>query len=100
MVIVLAVLFLITVAITVAIPFLQDTLMLDWLDPAQDYLIIGLIVVIWAFSLLVIWRIWRREGIWNQKPIKQTDDIASGDSGEPDDPSEPLDSDANGTTGI
>ncbi len=57
MVIVLAVLFLITVAITVAIPFLQETLMLNWLDSAQDYLIIGVIIVIWATSLLVIWRI-------------------------------------------
>jgi magnesium-transporting ATPase (P-type) len=94
MVVVLAVLFLITVAITVAIPFLQDTLMLDWLDSAQDYLIIGVIIVIWATSLLVIWRIWRLEGIWDQKPVKQTENGASGDSGGQADPNEPVNSNA------
>jgi cation-transporting ATPase E len=92
MVIVLAVLFLITVAISVAIPFLQDTLMLDWLDPAQDYLIIGVIMVIWAVSLLVIWRIWRLEGIRDQKPLKQTENVASGDSGGQEDLGESNDS--------
>ncbi|MFC1923496.1 HAD-IC family P-type ATPase [Chloroflexota bacterium] len=94
MVIVLAVLFLITVAITVAIPFLQETLMLDWLDSAQDYLIIGVIIVIWAAALLVIWRIWRLPGIWDQKKALQTENVASGDSGGQDDPSEPIDSNA------
>ena len=94
MVIVLAVLFLITVAISVAIPFLQDTLMLDWLNSAQDYLIIGVIMVIWAVSLLVIWRIWRLAGIRDQKPLKQTKNVPNGDSGGLDDPSEPNDSNA------
>ena len=92
MVIILAVLFLITVAITVAIPFLQETLMLDWLDSAQDYLIIGVITVVWAASLLVIWRLWRLEGIRDQKSVIQIENVASGDSGGQDDPSEPFDS--------
>jgi len=94
MVIVLAVLFLITVAISVVIPFLQDTLMLDWLDPAQDYLIIGVIMVIWAVSLLVIWRIWRLAGIRDQKPLKQTKNVPNGDSGGQADPNEPVNSNA------
>ena len=92
MVVVLAVLFLITVAITVAIPFLQETLMLDWLNSAQDYLIVGVIIVVWATSLLVIWRIWRLPGIWDQKPAIQAENVANGDSGVQDDPSEPYDS--------
>jgi cation-transporting ATPase E len=92
MVVVLAVLFLITVAVTVAIPFLQETLMLDWLNSAQDYLTIGVITLIWAISLLAIWRIWRLEGIWDQKPVLQTEVAASEDSAELEDPSEPIDS--------
>ena len=63
MVVVLTVLFFITVAITVAIPFLQTTLMLDWLNPLTDFLIVGSIVTIWAVALLLTWRVWRLEGI-------------------------------------
>jgi magnesium-transporting ATPase (P-type) len=59
MVAVLFVLFFITVALSAAIPFLGTTLLLDWLDSAQDYLIIGIVVLVWAFLLLGIWRIWR-----------------------------------------
>jgi len=73
MVLVLFVLFFVTVAITVAVPFLQETLMLDWLDPIQDYLIIAVVVVLWAISLLVIWRVWRLEGIRNNRKHQETD---------------------------
>ena len=71
MAVVLGILFIVTVAITVAIPFLQTTLMLDWLNSTKDYLVVGLVVLLWGISLLVIWRIWRLEGIWNQ-PEPQT----------------------------
>lgn len=67
MIIVLAVLFFLTVALTAAIPFLHDLLMLDWLDPLTDYLIVSLIVIVWAVLLLFTWRVWRLEGIWNGK---------------------------------
>jgi cation-transporting ATPase E len=66
MVVVLTVLFFITVALTAAIPFLHDLLLLDWLDPLTDFLIVGLIVLVWAVALLLTWRVWRLEGIWNQ----------------------------------
>jgi cation-transporting ATPase E len=58
MVVSLGVLFLLAVALSAAIPFLYDLLSLDWLDRAQDYLIIGLVVVLWAAALQVIWRTW------------------------------------------
>jgi magnesium-transporting ATPase (P-type) len=66
MVVVLTVLFFITVALSAAIPFLYDLLLMDWLNPLTDYLIVGLIVLIWTIALLVTWRIWRLEGIWDQ----------------------------------
>lgn len=59
MVVVLFVLFFLTVALSAAIPFLGTTLLLDWLNSAQDYLIIGIAVLVWAVFLLGIWRIWR-----------------------------------------
>lgn len=59
MVLVLYVLFFVTVALTVAIPFLQETLMLDWLDSLRDYLIIALLVIGWAIFLQTIWLFWR-----------------------------------------
>jgi magnesium-transporting ATPase (P-type) len=63
---VLTVLFFITVALSAAIPFLYDLLLLEWLDPIADFLIVGLTVLVWAIALLVTWRIWRIEGIWDQ----------------------------------
>jgi hypothetical protein len=59
MAVILGILFVLTVAITVAIPFLQTTLMLDWLNSARDYLAVVLFVFVWGTSLLVVWRIWR-----------------------------------------
>jgi cation-transporting ATPase E len=59
MVAVLLVLFFITVALSTAIPFLETNLLLDWLDSPLDYLIIGVVVFVWAVLLLGIWRIWR-----------------------------------------
>ena len=63
MVLVLTGLFLITVALSAAIPFLNDLLLLDWLDPLTDYLVITAIVIVWAAVLLVTWRIWRLPGM-------------------------------------
>jgi magnesium-transporting ATPase (P-type) len=65
MVIVLAVLFFITVALTAAIPFLFDLLLIDWLHPVTDFLIVGLIVLVWVVALLASWRVWRLERIWD-----------------------------------
>lgn len=73
MVVVLAVLFFITVALTAAIPFLQDLLLLDWLDPLTDFLIVSLIVTIWAVALLLTWRVWRLEGIWSDREDHTSD---------------------------
>jgi cation-transporting ATPase E len=67
MVLVLFVLFFVTVAITVAVPFLQETLLLDWLNSGNDYLVIALVVIVWAISLLVIWRIWRLDTTENSE---------------------------------
>lgn len=75
MVVVLTVLFFITVALSAAIPFLYDLLLLEWLDPIADFLIVGLIVLIWAAALLVIWRIWRLEGIWDQPAEEVSEDM-------------------------
>ncbi len=63
MVTVLTVLFFITVALSSAIPFLNDLLLLNWLNPVTDYLIIAAIVIAWAAVLLLIWRIWRISGM-------------------------------------
>ena len=63
MVIVLAVLFFITVALSAAVPFLHDLLLLEWLHPLTDYLVIATIVTLWAVSLLLTWRIWRIPGL-------------------------------------
>jgi len=63
MILVLTSLFFITVALSAAIPFLNDLLLLDWLDPLTDYLFIGGIVIVWAGVLLLIWRIWRLPGM-------------------------------------
>ena len=63
MVIVLTILFFITVALSSAIPFLNDLLLLNWLDPLSDYAIIATIVIIWAVFLLLLWRIWRLPGM-------------------------------------
>lgn len=63
MVIVLTILFFITVALSSAIPFLNDLLLLNWLDPLSDYVIIATIVIIWAVFLLLLWRIWRLPGM-------------------------------------
>jgi magnesium-transporting ATPase (P-type) len=78
MVIVLAVLFFLTVALTAAIPFLQDLLMLDWLDPLTDYLIVSAIVIVWAILLLLTWRIWRLESIWVGDEVKEADGSSTG----------------------
>ena len=59
MVAILAVLFFITVALTVAIPFLADLLMLEWLHNLQDYLIISAVVILWTIAVQSTWRIWR-----------------------------------------
>jgi len=63
MVIVLTTLFFITVALSSAIPFLNDLLLLNWLEPLSDYVIIATIVIIWAVFLLLLWRIWRLPGM-------------------------------------
>jgi cation-transporting ATPase E len=63
MVLVLTVLFIITVALSAAIPFLNDLLLMDWLNPLTDFLIIAGIVIVWGVVLLVIWRIWRIPGL-------------------------------------
>jgi magnesium-transporting ATPase (P-type) len=94
MVVVLTALFFLTVALTAAIPSLQDLLMLDWLDPLTDFLIVSLIVTIWAVALLLTWRVWRLEGIWEKKPVKLAENGASGDSGGQDDPNETVNSNA------
>jgi cation-transporting ATPase E len=78
MVVVLAVLFFITVALTAAIPFLQDLLMLDWLDPLTDYLFTISIVIIWSVLLLLTWRVWRLEGIWGGKEENDAEESGSG----------------------
>ena len=59
MAVILGLLFIPTVAITAAIPFLQTTLMLGWLNSAKDYLAVGMFVTVWGISLLTIWRLWR-----------------------------------------
>lgn len=63
MVVVLTMLFFITVALSSAIPFLNDLLLLNWLSPVTDYLIIAAIVIAWAAVLLLTWRIWRISGM-------------------------------------
>jgi magnesium-transporting ATPase (P-type) len=68
MVIILSVLFLITITLSVAIPFLRTTLMLDWLDSLQGYLVIGSVVVLWAISLQTIWRLLRSRRTRSMKP--------------------------------
>jgi hypothetical protein len=75
MVVVLTVLFFITVALTAAIPFLHDLLLLDWLDPLTDFLIVGLIVLVWAVALLLTWRAWRLEGIWDQPAEEGSEEV-------------------------
>jgi hypothetical protein len=56
--------------------------MLDWLNSTQDYLVVGLVVLVWGISLLVIWRFWRLEGIW-----KEPDPHTAETSGKEEDPS-------------
>ena len=63
MVVVLTVLFFITVALSSAITFLGDLLLLDWLNPLNDYGIIATIVILFAASLLLVWRLWRIPGL-------------------------------------
>jgi magnesium-transporting ATPase (P-type) len=75
MVVVLTVLFFIAVALSAAIPFLYDLLLMDWLNPMSNFLIIGLIVLVWAIALLVTWRIWRLEGIWDQPAEEASEKI-------------------------
>lgn len=58
LVVVLGILFFITVALSVGVPFLQDLLELDWLAGVQDYLVLGLVVFLWAAALQSTWRIW------------------------------------------
>lgn len=62
LVLALFVLFIIFLVITVSIPFLQETLFLNWLDPRSDYMIVTLVVITWAIALQAIWRIWRLNG--------------------------------------
>jgi len=75
MVVVLTVLFFITVALSSAIPFLYDLLLLEWLNPFTDYLIIATIVIVWAVLLLLIWRIWRTSGIWEDQEVSKVEEI-------------------------
>lgn len=63
MVLVLTGLFFVTVALSAAIPFLFDLLLLDWLTPFVDYVIVIAIVFVWAAALLLIWRVWRIAGL-------------------------------------
>ena len=63
MVVVLTVLFFITVALSSAITFLGDLLLLDWLNPLTDYAIIAMIVILCTASLLLVWRLWRIPGL-------------------------------------
>jgi cation-transporting ATPase E len=63
MVLVLTGLFFVTVALSAAIPFLFDLLLLEWLTPLLDYVIIIAIVFVWAAALLLIWRVWRIAGL-------------------------------------
>jgi magnesium-transporting ATPase (P-type) len=73
MAVILGVLFILTVAIAVAVPFLQTTLMLDWLNSTRDFLAVGLFVLVWGISLLVVWRIWRLEGIFSETETQTTE---------------------------
>jgi hypothetical protein len=52
--------------------------MLDWLDPLTDFLTVGTIVTIWAAALLLIWRVWRLEGIWGDREDHTPDGDGSG----------------------
>ena len=72
---VLTVLFFITVALSSAITFLNDLLLLEWLHPLMDYLIIVAIVIVWAVILLLIWRIWRTSGIWEDQEVSKVEEI-------------------------
>jgi magnesium-transporting ATPase (P-type) len=89
MVLVLTVLFFITVALSSAIPFLNDLLLLEWLNPFTDYLIIATIVVVWAAVLLLSWRLWRIPG------LEVNAEVTSDGEGEnlPDDQSSAVQSD-------
>ena len=78
MVVVLTVLFFITVALSAAIPFLQDLLMLDWLNPITDLLIVATIVIVWAVLLLLTWRVWRTPGIWNDPEMSTAVELEDG----------------------
>jgi hypothetical protein len=78
MVVVLTVLFFITVALSAAIPFLQDLLMLDWLKPITDLLIVATIVIVWAVLLLLTWRVWRTPGIWNDPEMSTAVELEDG----------------------
>jgi magnesium-transporting ATPase (P-type) len=76
MVVIIAILFLLTVALSTAILFLYNLLLLEWLSPITDFLIVGLIVLVWAIALLVTWRVWRLDGIWDQ-PVKKAPEEVS-----------------------
>jgi cation-transporting ATPase E len=78
MVVVLTVLFFITVALSAAIPFLQDLLMLDWLKPITDLLIVATNVIVWAVLLLLTWRVWRTPGIWNDPEMSTAVELEDG----------------------
>jgi magnesium-transporting ATPase (P-type) len=88
MVIVLTVLFLLTVALTSAISFLQNLLLLQWLHPLGDFLTILVIVIVWAIVLLLIWRIWRSSGIWDHQGASPEEAIGNDPQGIPDQSSE------------
>jgi len=77
-VVVLTVLFFLTVALSSAIPFLHDLLLLEWLNPLTDYLIIAAIVIVWAVLLLLIWRIWRISSIQEIEDASALEEVTSG----------------------
>lgn len=77
MVIVLTVLFFLTVALSSAIPFINNLLLLQWLHPLRDFFIITAIVIIWAIILLLIWRIWKSSGIWDNQDASPEGEIGS-----------------------
>jgi hypothetical protein len=69
MVIVLGALFLVTIALSSAILFLHDLLLLEWLRSWEDYGIVAAIVILWAVLLLLTWRIWPSSGIRNHQEV-------------------------------
>ena len=72
-----AVIYVLFVAITAAVPTFQGWFDLDALPRIQDYLIVAAAVTVWAFVTRALWRLLLRYAAWSQRKTPAKKSVAA-----------------------